>query len=195
MYSNLPDNKQMIVLSATYPPYMATYVTRYMRSATFVRLNIVDPSLRGIKQFYKLIPYNELKNVEFDSKVNELIKLLSSIQFKQCIVFTNYQIRAENLCQKLTEKGWPAIFIAGNIEQSKRNKAILQLKQFKCRILVSTDLVSYLLIGLLKFSINLFFRRREESMQKMWILLYVWMCQQMLKHICIELVEQEDMVT
>ena len=47
IYSNLPENKQMIALSATYPSYMAAYVTRYMRTATFVRLNIVDPSLRG----------------------------------------------------------------------------------------------------------------------------------------------------
>jgi ATP-dependent RNA helicase DDX20 len=77
----------------------------------------------------------------FDLKINELIKLLSTTKFKQCIVFTNYQIRAENLCQRLIEKNWPAIFIAGNIEQAKRNKAIMQLKQFKCRILVSTDLV------------------------------------------------------
>jgi superfamily II DNA/RNA helicase len=136
----------MIVLSATYPSYMATYVTRYMRSATFVRLNIVDPSLRGIKQFYKLMPYNELKNINFDSKINELLRLFSSIQFKQCIVFTNYQLRAENICQKLIEQGWPAIFIAGNIEQAKRTKAIMQLKQFKCRILVSTDLVRYIFI-------------------------------------------------
>ena len=140
-----------------------------MRSATFVRLNIVDPSLRGIKQYYKRIEYNELKNLTFDLKINELIKLLSTTKFKQCIVFTNYQIRAENLCQKLVEKNWPAIFIAGNIEQAKRNKAIMQLKQFKCRILVSTDLVSKFYdykVPLLK-PISIYIRLHVVSMQKM----------------------------
>ena len=51
IYSRLPDNKQLLTLSATYPAYMATYAARYMRSPTFVRLNAVDPSLRGIKQY------------------------------------------------------------------------------------------------------------------------------------------------
>jgi superfamily II DNA/RNA helicase len=49
IYSNLPENKQIITLSATYPSFMATYLTRYMRSPMFVRLNIVDPSLRGFE--------------------------------------------------------------------------------------------------------------------------------------------------
>ena len=46
----------MISLSATYPHYMAAYATRYMRSPTFVRLNAIDPSLRGFK-FYKYFSY------------------------------------------------------------------------------------------------------------------------------------------
>ncbi len=45
------------------------------------------------------------------------------------------------MCTKLNENNWPAIYISGNIEQSERNKAISELKHFKCRILVSTDLV------------------------------------------------------
>lgn len=49
--------------------------------------------------------------------------------------------RAEHVCQSLIERNWPAVFISGNIDQSKRNAAMSQLKQFKCRILVSTDLV------------------------------------------------------
>ena len=54
IYSKLPVNKQMLCFSATYPSYMGPYVTRYMRSPTYVRLNIVDPSLRGmyVQTFY-----------------------------------------------------------------------------------------------------------------------------------------------
>ena len=56
--------------------------------------------------------------------------------------------RAESLCNVLIKNGWPAVFISGSIEQNKRNFAILQLKQFKCRILVSTDLVNIIKITL-----------------------------------------------
>ena len=51
IFAKLPDSKQMISSSATYPSYMAAYATRYMRSPTFVRLNAIDPSLRGIFVF------------------------------------------------------------------------------------------------------------------------------------------------
>ena len=89
----MPENKQIISLSATYPSYMAAYATRYMRSSTFVRLNLIDPSLRGIKQYFKVTPYSDKVNVCFDNKIEVLIKVLSTIEFQQAIVFTNYQIR------------------------------------------------------------------------------------------------------
>lgn len=72
---------------------MAAYATRYMRSPTWVRLNAVDPSLRGIKQYYKITPYSSLPNVSFDFKVEALINFLSTISFVQAIIFTNYQIK------------------------------------------------------------------------------------------------------
>jgi ATP-dependent RNA helicase DDX20 len=47
IFSALPDNKQMLALSATYPEYLAQHLTRYMRNPTFIRLNITDPALLG----------------------------------------------------------------------------------------------------------------------------------------------------
>lgn len=72
---------------------MASYATRYMRSPTYVRLNIVDPSLRGIKQFYRITPYSNLSNKCFDFKIDELCKILESFQFQQAIIFVNYQLK------------------------------------------------------------------------------------------------------
>jgi ATP-dependent RNA helicase DDX20 len=47
IYSTLPDNKQMLALSATYPEYLAQHLTAYMRNPTFLRLNVSDPALLG----------------------------------------------------------------------------------------------------------------------------------------------------
>ena len=47
IYSALPENKQILALSATYPEYLAQHLTIYMRNPTFVRLNIYDPVLLG----------------------------------------------------------------------------------------------------------------------------------------------------
>lgn len=48
IFSSLPENKQMLALSATYPESLAQHLTRYMREPTFVRLNPTDLSLKGI---------------------------------------------------------------------------------------------------------------------------------------------------
>ena len=37
----------MLALSATYPEALAQQLTHYMRSPTFIRLNVTDPALLG----------------------------------------------------------------------------------------------------------------------------------------------------
>jgi hypothetical protein len=76
---------------------MAAYATRYMRTPTWVRLIAIDPSLRGIRQYYKITTHSDLlPNSNFEYKVEPLINFLSSISFVQAIVFTNYQIKYNN---------------------------------------------------------------------------------------------------
>lgn len=142
IFSSLPPNKQVMAFSATYPEYLAKHLTLYMREPTFVRLNANDPTLQGIKQFYQVVSFHPLPHKTFEEKISRLLKLLSSVSFNQCLVFSNYQIRAQSLCNTLHMKGWPSVFIAGSQSQSQRLKAIEKLKEFKCRVLISTDLTS-----------------------------------------------------
>uniref|UniRef100_A0A2C9K5Z5 RNA helicase n=1 Tax=Biomphalaria glabrata TaxID=6526 RepID=A0A2C9K5Z5_BIOGL len=142
IYSSLPDNKQILALSATYPEYLAHHLTAYMRNPTFVRLNSADPALLGIKQYFVSVPNHPMPNVVFNSKTEMLIKILSSINFQQCLIFSNMQTRAKNLQSELESRKWPTACIAGCLEQKERNFAMDQLKTYKCRILISTDLTS-----------------------------------------------------
>ena len=48
IYSTLPENKQILALSATYPEVLAQHLTAYMRNPTFVRMNASDPALLGM---------------------------------------------------------------------------------------------------------------------------------------------------
>ncbi|XP_052081790.1 ATP-dependent RNA helicase DDX54-like [Mytilus californianus] len=142
IYSTLPDNKQMLALSATYPEYLAEHLTAYMRNPTFLRLNVTDPALLGIRQYYKSVKFHPLPNKLFESKVEIVTGLLSSIDFQQCLVFSNLQTMAQNMTDALNSKGWPTACIAGCLDQKDRNLAMAKLKTFKCRVLISTDLTS-----------------------------------------------------
>ncbi|KAJ8370300.1 hypothetical protein SKAU_G00103280 [Synaphobranchus kaupii] len=142
IYSSLPANKQMLALSATYPESMAQHLTRYMREPTFVRLNSTDPGLIGLKQYYRVVKSHHLPHKIFEEKVQQLFELFSKIPFNQALVFSNLHSRAQHLADILTAKGLPAVCISGGLSQDQRLEAMSKLKQYQCRVLISTDLVS-----------------------------------------------------
>lgn len=140
IYSCLPESKQMLALSATYPESLAQLLTQYMKSPTFVRLNVTDPSLLGVKQYYCITPLRALPQKTFDAKVDILIQILNGLSFNQCLVFSNFQAKAQMLASLLTSHGWPTMYLAGSQAQHQRLLAMASLQQYHCRILVSTDL-------------------------------------------------------
>ncbi|XP_039551686.1 probable ATP-dependent RNA helicase DDX20 isoform X2 [Passer montanus] len=142
IYSSLPVNKQMLAVSATYPESLAAALTRYMREPTFVRLNPTDPGLLGLKQYYKIVNSHPLPHKTFEEKTQHMQELFSKIPFNQALVFSNLHSRAQRLAEILTSRGFPAECIAGNMNQSQRLDAMAKLKQFHCRVLISTDLTS-----------------------------------------------------
>ncbi|XP_059806269.1 probable ATP-dependent RNA helicase DDX20 [Hypanus sabinus] len=142
IYSSLPPNKQMLALSATYPESLAKHLLRYMRDPSFVRLNPTDPALIGLKQFYKIVNFYPLPHKIFEEKVQHLLDLFSKVPFNQALVFSNLHSRAQRLADILTSRGLPAVCISGSMNQNQRLEAMSKLKQFKCRVLISTDLTS-----------------------------------------------------
>ncbi|XP_058394770.1 probable ATP-dependent RNA helicase DDX20 [Diceros bicornis minor] len=142
IYSSLPASKQMLAVSATYPEFLANALTKYMRDPTFVRLNSSDPSLIGLKQYYKIVNSYPLAHKIFEEKAQHLQELFSRIPFNQALVFSNLHSRAQHLADILSSKGFPAECISGNMNQNQRLDAMAKLKQFHCRVLISTDLTS-----------------------------------------------------
>ncbi|XP_061760424.1 probable ATP-dependent RNA helicase DDX20 [Nerophis ophidion] len=142
IFSALPVNKQMLALSATYPETLAQHLTRYMREPTFVRLNPTEMGLKGLKQYYKLVQSHPLPHKVFEEKVQLLLELFSKIPFNQALVFSNLHTRAQNLADILSSKDLPAVCISGGLSQEQRLEAMSKLKQYQCRVLISTDLTS-----------------------------------------------------
>ncbi|XP_015246186.1 PREDICTED: probable ATP-dependent RNA helicase DDX20 [Cyprinodon variegatus] len=142
IFSSLPVNKQMLALSATYTESLAQHLTRYMNEPTFVRLNPSDMGLKGLKQFYKLVQSHPLPHKIFEEKVQHLMELFSKIPFNQALVFSNLHTRAQHLADILSSKGLPAVCISGGLSQDQRLEAMSKLKQYQCRVLISTDLTS-----------------------------------------------------
>lgn len=142
IFSKLPSNKQVIASSATYPGDLEVFLQMYMRSPLLTSPNNEGPILLGLKQFASVVSShpNVMKQVQI--KIDELIKILNKIPFKQCIVFSNYQSRAQSVCNKINSKGLSATYIVGSQDMVKRQEAIKKLKSCQCRIMLTTDLTA-----------------------------------------------------
>ncbi|XP_026738514.1 probable ATP-dependent RNA helicase DDX20 [Trichoplusia ni] len=141
IFKFLPKEKQVIMSSATYPEQLKTLMKLYVQNAQHICPDSTN-ILLGIKQFIITVKYNSniVKQTQF--RFEELLKILSKKHFKQCLIFCNYQVRVRDLCKMLTREKWPAEQLHGQQDQADRLDALKTLQEYKCRILVSTDLAA-----------------------------------------------------
>ncbi|KAL2746665.1 putative ATP-dependent RNA helicase ddx20 isoform X1 [Vespula maculifrons] len=142
IFSKLPFSKQVIASSATYLGDLESFLKMYMCSPVLTSPDNDGPILVGLKQFVSVVPSHPYTMKQVEIKVEELIKIFNKIPFKQCLVFSNYQSRAQSVCNKINSMGFSATYIIGNQDMVKRQQAIKKLKTLKCRIMLTTDLTA-----------------------------------------------------
>lgn len=145
IYHYLPARKQVIAASATYPNELDSFLENYMHAPTHVTAYSDSASatmLLGLRQFVSVVQRHSNVMAQMKIKTADLERLLSGVPFTQCIVFFNYQVRAESISNNLNQKGWNTKFITAAQGQKERNKVIGELKELKCRILLSSDLTA-----------------------------------------------------
>ncbi|XP_011864163.1 PREDICTED: uncharacterized protein LOC105560032 [Vollenhovia emeryi] len=142
IFSKLPSSKQVIALSATYPGDLETFLQTYMCSPVLTSPNIDGPILIGVRQFIAVVPAHPNAMKQVQTKVEELVKVFTKISFKQGLVFSNYQSRAQSVSNKINSLGFSSSHIAGNQEMKKRLEAIENLRNLECRIMLTTDLTA-----------------------------------------------------
>jgi ATP-dependent RNA helicase DDX20 len=66
-----------------------------MKSPQEILLAPDAPSLKGVKQYYYLIPAEAMESSwkQWTAKVTKLLEIFSKISFHQCVVFTNDRSR------------------------------------------------------------------------------------------------------
>lgn len=142
IYNALPSRKQIIMCSATYSDKVKETLEHYLHSPVLVSVELDTPLLLGLKQFVRILPTPSNVALQIKLKNEELLKVVTSVSFVQCLVFSNYQSRAESVCNFLNRNGWNSVLMSAAQNQTQRLNSLSELKDFKCRILVTTDLVA-----------------------------------------------------
>lgn len=129
--SNLPEHKQIMLYSATFPVTVENFVRRHMNSPFEINL-MEELTLKGITQYYAFVQEKQ--------KVHCLNTLFSKLQINQSIIFCNSTQRVELLAKKITELGFSCFYIHAKMRQEHRNRVFHDFRVGHCRNLVCSDL-------------------------------------------------------
>ncbi|MEM0139691.1 MAG: DEAD/DEAH box helicase [Ferroplasma sp.] len=129
-----PDDRQIVLLSATLPPEIKKIAIKFMKDPTFVSAGGEEAIPESIKHLYVM-------SSKFD-KFSTLMSYLHKNNSKKSIIFVKTQRSGDLLNLILTRAGFFNIVIHGGMKQYSREKAIINFKQADTGILVATNVAA-----------------------------------------------------
>jgi len=132
IFKETPQEKQVMLFSATISPDVRTICRKFTKKAEEIFVDDKKLTLHGLQQYYVKLAENE--------KNRKLNDLLDALEFNQVVIFVKSRMRAHQLDALLRKCMFPSETVHGDLSQKERLEIYQKFKNFKCRILVSTDL-------------------------------------------------------
>ncbi|MBU1218009.1 DEAD/DEAH box helicase [bacterium] len=130
----IPQKRQNLLFSATYPPKMLQIASRITKEAIEVSIENEEPTVASITQ--------RAISVNSENRGPLLRHLIVSEKLEQVLVFMANKRASDNIAAKFRKYGFLAESFHGDLLQEERNATLRDFKSKKLRILFATDLVS-----------------------------------------------------
>jgi len=131
--SNLPDNRQTLLFSATMPRDLIKITSRFTDKAKRIKTETkVEEDL--LEQHYSDVKPHE--------KFSLLVHLIKKEDPELAIVFCKTRRETSSVARNLQKQGINAEAIHGGLSQHQREKALKKFHEGKIRFLVATDVAS-----------------------------------------------------
>jgi translation initiation factor 4A len=117
------------------PKEILDLTTNFMKDPEKLLINKEELTLEGIRQFYV-----DLKQYKW--KYDILLDIYETINITQSIIYVNSKNMLNILNERLLNENYPISYIHGDMDQTTREKNLLDFKNGKTRILLSTDLLA-----------------------------------------------------
>ena len=135
IFRKLPEHKQVMLFSATMDEEAKELCRKFTHDASEVYVGDASQNtLHGLQHYYVKLLENE--------KTKKLLQILENFEFNQVVVFVSSSSHARTLNEILEQSGYPSCAIYGSLTQTERLNVFTQFKDFKKRILISTDLTA-----------------------------------------------------
>ena len=130
-----PEERQTVLFSATMPQPILDITREYQKDPVMVAIGSErSRTAENIEQFFFDCPMGR--------KMDVLNLLLAKYDPKLSVVFCNTKKMVDELSEYLTNAGYQAVGIHGDMRQSARTQVMASFKSHRTRILIATDVAA-----------------------------------------------------
>ncbi len=134
IFSYLPTNRQTLLFSATMPQPIKTLASRILQDPEFISITKGETTNSDIEQLYYVIDEHE--------RDDAIIRLMDSENTKKAVVFCRTKSEVDRLSNVLSNSGYLANGLHGDMEQRQRENVIKGFKNNSIQVLVATDVAA-----------------------------------------------------
>ena len=129
-----PASRRTLMFSATMPKIIANLAKRYQKNA--LRIETTGPARAHADIEYRAmrVAPNEVEHA--------VVNVLRFVEATSAIVFCNTRDHVRHLHATLSERGFAAVNLSGELSQSERNHALQALRDGRARVCVATDVAA-----------------------------------------------------
>ncbi len=129
-----PASRRTLLFSATMPKTIANLAKKYQKNSLRIETLGETRAHADIEYQAMRVAPNEIEHA--------VVNVLRFVEPKSAIVFCNTREHVKHLHATLSERGFAAVNLSGELSQSERNHALQALRDGRARICVATDVAA-----------------------------------------------------
>ncbi|MEL6615619.1 MAG: DEAD/DEAH box helicase, partial [Bacteroidota bacterium] len=129
-----PEARQTALLSATLPTRIRHIAGTYLRAPETVTTTGGDKTAQDVEQRGYLVHWRD--------KVQAMLRLLETEDVTSALCFVKTRAATTEVAQRLSQAGWAAEPISGELSQAQRNDVLHRFRNGQVTILVGTDVAA-----------------------------------------------------
>lgn len=134
IFSYLPSERQTLLFSATMPQPIKNLANRILQNPEFISITKGETTNSDIEQLYYVIEDSE--------RDDAIIRLLDAEETQKSVVFCRTKSEVDRLSNVLSNAGYLANGLHGDMEQKQREIVIKGFKSNNVKVLVATDVAA-----------------------------------------------------
>lgn len=136
LFAQTPESRHTMLFSATMPGTIVTLARRFMSKPIHIRANDPDEGLTQANIKHVIYRAHSLDKDEV------IARILQAEGRGKTVIFTRTKRAAAKLQEELSDRGFPAAAVHGDMSQDARERSMAAFKAGKKEILIATDVAA-----------------------------------------------------